>query len=168
MHEFWAQGIEAWRSPSLRNLIDIAIVALLVYEVLRLVRGTRAVQMAVGLVLVALLFQLSSWLCLSTVQWLLRNVAVYLGFAIIILFQSEIRTALTHFGKTFHLPFRHARGWSTDYGQDWYDDVVLAATTLSSEKIGALLVFERDVGLKTLVESGIQLDARACPQLLTN
>jgi diadenylate cyclase len=166
MHEFWAQGIEAWRTPSLRNVIDILIVALLIYEVLRLVRGTRAVQMAVGLVVVALLFQLSTWFGLSTVQWLLRNVAVYLGFAIIILFQSEIRAALTHFGKTFHLPFRHARGWLTDYPQDWYDDVVLAATTLSSEKIGALLVFERDVGLKTFVESGIQLDARLTYDLL--
>ena len=111
MHDFWAQGIEAWRSPSLRNVIDILIVALLIYEVLRLVRGTRAVQMAVGLGVVAVLFQLSTWFGLSTVQWLLRNVAVYLGFAIIILFQSEIRTALTHFGKTFRLPFRHARGW---------------------------------------------------------
>jgi diadenylate cyclase len=166
MHEFWAQGIEAWHSPSIRNVIDILIVALLIYEVLRLVRGTRAVQMAVGLVVVALLFQLSTWFGLSTVQWLLRNVAVYLGFAIIILFQSEIRAALTHFGKTFHLPFRHARGWATDYGQDWYDDVVLSATTLSSEKIGALLVFERDVGLKTFVESGIQLEARLTYDLL--
>ena len=117
MHEFWAQGIEAWHSPSIRNMIDILIVALLIYEVLRLVRGTRAVQMAVGLVVVALLFQLSTWFGLSTVQWLLRNVAVYLGFAIIILFQSEIRTALTHFGKTFHLPFRAFRHY-TLLGED--------------------------------------------------
>src|SRR2546425_12383128 len=99
MHELWSQLLWSWRSlelNELKNWIDIAIVAFLVYEVLRLVRGTRAVQMAVGLGLVALLYQLSIWFGLSTVQWVMRNAVVYLGFGIIVLFQHEIRTALTH------------------------------------------------------------------------
>ena len=95
MHEFWSQVLWFLNSLEVRNLVDIFIVAFLVYEVLRLVRGTRAVQMAVGLGLVALLYQLSSWLGLSTVQWVLRNAVVYLGFGIIVLFQHEIRAALT-------------------------------------------------------------------------
>ena len=163
---FGPEELWAWSWPELKDLIDILIVAFLIYEMLRLVRGTRAVQMAVGLLLVALLYQLASWTGLGTVQWVLRNAAVYFGFALIVLFQREIRTALTHFGKTFHLPFRRARRAANEYGQDWYDEVVLAATTLSSEKIGALVIFERDVGLKTYIESGIQLDARLTYDLL--
>jgi diadenylate cyclase len=153
-------------SLELKHLIDILIVAFLVYEVLRLVRGTRAVQMAVGLGLIAALYQLASWLDLSTVQWVLRNAVVYLGFGIIVLFQHEIRTALTHFGTNLPLPFFNARRRGNEYGQDWYDEVVLAATTLASEKIGALVIFERDVGLKTYIESGIRLDARLTYDLL--
>ena len=165
MRELWLQSVSFFGPFDLRSLIDIIIVAFLVYEVLRLVRGTRAVQMAVGLGLVALLYQLSTWLGLSTVQWVLRNAVVYLGFAIIVLFQHEIRAALTHFGKNFRLPFIRARR-DNEFGQDWYDEVVLAATTLSSEKIGALVIFERDVGLKTYIESGIRLDARLTYDLL--
>jgi diadenylate cyclase len=118
----------------------------------------------VGLGLVALLYQLSSWLGLGTVQWVLRNAVVYLGFAIIVLFQHEIRVALTHFGKNLRVPFLPRRG--DEFGHDWYDEVVLAATTLASDKIGALVVFERDVGLKTYIESGIRLDARLTYDLL--
>ena len=169
MHELWSQLLWSWRSlelNELKNWIDIIIVAFLIYEVLRLVRGTRAVQMAVGLGLVALLYQLSIWFGLSTVQWVMRNAVVYLGFGIIVLFQHEIRTALTHFGKNLRLPLLQAHRRANEYGQDWYDEVVLAATTLSSEKIGALVIFERDIGLKTYSESGIRLDARLTYDLL--
>jgi diadenylate cyclase len=166
MHDFWVQIVLFLRSLEWRNLLDIVIVAFLIYEVLRLVRGTRAVQMAVGLGAIALLYQASRWLGLDTVQWVMRNAVVYLGFAIIVLFNREIRTALTHFGKNFRNPLSRVRRRATDYGHDWYDEVVLAATTLSSEKVGALIVFERDVGLKTYIESGIRLDARLTYDLL--
>ena len=159
MGELWTQLLWAWQWPALRDVIDILLVAILVYEVLRLVRGTRAVQMAVGMGLVALLYQLSHWFGLTTVQWVLRNAVVYLGFAIIVLFQHEIRTALTHLGNNIRIPFLRSSRRANEYGQDWYDEVVLAATSLSSEKIGALVVFERDVGLKTYIESGVRLDA---------
>jgi diadenylate cyclase len=165
MHDFWVQIVLFLRSLEWRNLLDIVIVAFLIYEVLRLVRGTRAVQMAVGLGAIALLYQASRWLGLDTVQWVMRNAVVYLGFAIIVLFNREIRTALTHFGKNFRNPLRGVRR-ASDYGHDWYDEVVLAATTLSSEKVGALIVFEREVGLKTYIESGIRLDARLTYDLL--
>jgi len=147
-------------------VIDIIIVAVLIYELLRLVHGTRAVQMAVGLGLVGFLYELSSWLGLSTVQWVLRNAVLYLGFAVIVLFQHEIRAALTHLGSNIRIPGAgHERG-RNPFGQEWYDEVVLAATTLASEKTGALMVFERDVGLKTYIESGIRLDAKVNYDLL--
>jgi diadenylate cyclase len=122
--------------------------------------------MAVGLGLVAFLYQLSIWLELTTVQWVLRSAIFYVGFAVIVLFQHEIRAALTHLGNNFRIPFTNKKRRDNPFGQDWYDEVVLAATTLASEKIGALLVFERDVGLKTYIESGIRLDARVNYDLL--
>jgi diadenylate cyclase len=147
-------------------VIDIIIVAVLIYELLRLVHGTRAVQMAVGLGLVGFLYEVSSWLGLSTVQWVLRNAVLYLGFAVIVLFQHEIRAALTHLGSNIRLPGANRERGRNPFGQEWYDEVVLASTTLASEKTGALMVFERDVGLKTYIESGIRLDAKVNYDLL--
>ena len=102
MRELWSHTIWPWQFVGLRDVLDIIIVAILIYELLRLVHGTRAVQMAVGLVLIGLLYELSSWLGLSTVQWVLRNAVLYLGFAVIVLFQHEIRSALTHLGHLLH------------------------------------------------------------------
>lgn len=161
--ELWSQVSWVLASFELRHLIDILIVAFLIYEVLRLLRGTRAVQMAVGLVLVGLLYWLSSYFELTTVEWVMRTAAVYLGFAVIVLFQHEIRAALTHLGNNI---FLNKKRTDNPFGEEWYDEVVLAATTLSSDKTGALMVFERDVGLKTYIESGIRLDARVNYDLL--
>ncbi|MGA1367412.1 MAG: diadenylate cyclase CdaA [Blastocatellia bacterium] len=150
-------------SFEIRHLVDIAIVAFLIYEVLRLVRGTRAVQMAIGLILVGILYWLSSYFELTTVEWVIRTAAVYLGFTLIILFQREIRAGLTHLGNNFILGQKRT---NNPFGEEWYDEVVLAATTLSSEKTGALMVFEREVGLKLFIETGIRLDARVNYDLL--
>jgi diadenylate cyclase len=166
MHELWSQLVWLWQLLPISELLDILIVAVLIYEALRLVHGTRAVQMVVGLVLVAGLYELSIMLDLKTVQMLLRTATVYLGFAVIVLFQHEIRAALTHLGKNIRLPMVRTKKRLNTFGDGWYDDVVLVANTLSSEKTGALLVFERDVGLRTYIEGGIKLDARLTYDLL--
>ncbi|MFZ4985051.1 MAG: diadenylate cyclase CdaA [Blastocatellia bacterium] len=147
----------------LRDLVDILIVAFLIYEVLRLMRGTRAAQMIGGLLAFGLVYQLSLFFRLTTVELLIRTVAVYLGFGIFVLFQQEIRAALTQIGNNLTLKWKRA---DNPFGEEWYDEVVLAATTLSSEKTGALMIFERKVGLKTYIESGIRLDARVNYDLL--
>ena len=164
MYDYWTQAIWVWQKIEPIHLLDIIITSILIYEVLRLVRGTRAVQMVVGLVLVGVIYQLSTVLGLATVQWLLRYAALYLGFAVIVLFQHEIRSALTQLGNK--LSFSKSNQKANPFGQEWYDEIVLAATTLSSDKTGALMVFERDVGLKTYIESGIRLDARVNYDLL--
>jgi diadenylate cyclase len=166
MPDFVLQFGSFLRSIGWKELIDICIVAFLVYEVLRLVRGTRAVQMAAGLIAIAILYQLSRWFGLDTVEWVLRNAVVYLGFGIIVLFQRELRAALLHFGKNFRTPFLHVRRRAKAHEHSWYDDVVQAAMDLAAGKIGALIVLERDVGLKTYIESGIRLDARLTYDLL--
>ncbi len=166
MAEMLLQLSSFFRSLDWRNLLDIGIVALLIYEVLRLIRGTRAVQMTSGLVVIALLYQLARWFGLETVEWLLRNAIVYLGFGIIVLFQRELRNALLHFGRNFRMPFVQVGRRLKAHEHNWYDDVVQAAKDLASEKIGALIIVERDVGLKTYIESGIRLDARLTYDLL--
>src|SRR5258706_14640419 len=81
------------------DLVDIALVSLLIYEFLKLIRGTRAVQMAVGSLLVIGLFYISQLAPLQTLNWLVRNMLVYVAFAAIVIFQSDIRRALAHFGQ---------------------------------------------------------------------
>lgn len=148
---------------TLRNVLDIALVFGLVYVVLKLLRGTRAVPTALGMVLLALLYWFSIRQELATLEFVLRSAVLYIGVAIIVLFQAEIRQALIYFGNRFRLPSRRLPG---QLGETIYDEIVLAVTTLSSEKIGALIVIERGVGLKNLIDAGVQLDARLSYDLL--
>jgi diadenylate cyclase len=145
-------------------VLDIALVFIIVYVVLKLLRGTRAVPTVVGMVILALLYWMSVAQDLATLQFVLQwSVFVY-PFLIIVLFQSEIRQALIYFGNQLRFPMlRRTRG---QLGETIYDEIVLAATTLSSEKIGALIVVERDVGLRNLIDAGVQLDARVSYDLL--
>ena len=166
MRELWAQMHLGWGWPEIKDILDVLIVAFLIYELLRLVRGTRAVQVVLGLGLLGLLYEVSSWLEFNTLQWLLRSVVVYAGFAVVVLFQHEIRAVLTNLAKNLRLPFVKREIFDSPFGQDWYDEVVLAATTLASHKTGALIVFERDVSLKTYINSGVPLEARLTYDLL--
>ena len=144
------------------DLLDIAIVAVLIYELLVLIRGTRAVQMALSGAFLIGLFFVSRWLELETVNWVIRNLAGYVVFAIIVLFQSDIRRALAHFGRAPF--FRYfERATSTD---ETMEELVLAATTLATRRIGAIIVVERQIGLRNYIEGGIPLDAMVMHDLL--
>ena len=149
---------------TLRNVLDIALVFIIVYVVLKLLRGTRAVPTIVGLVLLALLYWLAVAQDLSTLEFVLRYAVVYIGFAIIVLFQSEIRQALIYFANRLRFPIlKRQRG---QFGGSVYDEIVLAATTLASEKTGALIVIERNIGLRNFIDAGVQLDAKISYDLL--
>lgn len=149
---------------TLRNALDIAFVFIIVYVVLKLLRGTRAVPTVVGMVILALLYWLSVSQELATLEFVLQSAAFYIGVAIIVLFQSEIRQALIYFGNRLQFPmFRRTNG---RLGETIYDEIVLAVTTLASEKTGALIVFERTVGLRNFIDAGVQLDARISYDLI--
>lgn len=151
-------------SNTLRNVLDIALVFIIVYVVLKLLRGTRAVPTIVGLVLLALLYWLAVAQDLATLEFVLRYAVVYIGFAIIVLFQSEIRQALIYFANRLRFPIlKRQRG---QFGGSVYDEIVLAATTLASEKTGALIVIERNIGLRNFIDAGVQLDAKISYDLL--
>jgi diadenylate cyclase len=144
------------------DLVDFVIVWAIVYGLLKLVRGTRAVQMAVGLLGVGLLYQISVILGLDTLQFVMRNTLLYFGFAILVIFAPEIRSALMRVGSNLG-PFRfgHAKA-----SHEAYDDIVLAAMTLSSRKVGALVVLERNVGLQNYIDTGVMLGAALSYDLL--
>src|ERR671913_24467 len=146
------------------DVLDILVVAILIYEVLKLIRGTRAVQMAVGIAAIVGLFYLSRGLQLETLNWLIRNIIGYVVFAAIVLLQADIRRALVHLGRG-KLFRRLDRKVSDD---DTVEELVVAATTLASKKIGAIVVIERSIGLRNYIESGIPLDATLTYDLLVS
>ncbi len=147
-----------------RNIADVILVFLLVYAVLKLVRGTRAAPMAAALGAFALLYWLAVKQDLETLAFILRGGLLYIGVAIIVLFQNEIRQALITFGNRFRMPF--TRKQLGQFGEGVYDEVVLASTTLSSTKTGALIVIERNIGLKNIIDGGVKLDAELSYDLL--
>jgi len=152
--------------PSLgwRDVIDIALVSLLIYEVLVLIRGTRAVQMAVGAGLAVALFYLSNILQLETVNWLIRNMVGYVVFAAIVLFQSDIRRALAHLGRA---PFFRLLA-KAESAEESIEELIVAAGLLSAKRVGAIIAIERQVGLRNYIEGGIPLDAVLTYDLLVS
>jgi diadenylate cyclase len=149
------------------DILDITIVSIVVYEVLKLIRGTHAVQMAMGIALLVGLFYLSRGLQLETLNWLIRNVAGYLVFAAIVLMQADIRRALGMIGRApiFRVFRRLDRG---DTDEDTIEELVVALRTLASKRIGAIIVLERSIGLRNYIESGIPLDAKVTYDLLVS
>ena len=137
------------------DLADILVVSVLIYEVLKLIRGTRAVQMAVGGGVLAALFYGSRWWHLDTVNWLVRNVAGYFVFGFIVLFQSDIRRALAHFGRA---PFFRYLA-KTESAEESIEELAVAASLLSAQRVGAIIAIERQIGLRNYIEGGIPIDA---------
>ena len=155
-----------WNSFSrldVRAAVDILIIAVIIYYVLVLLRGTRAAQMTVAILLLVVFFYGARWARLEMVEWLLTTLLPYFAIALIVLFQPEIRRALARAG---HNPL-----WRRFYAPDLtesHDDVLLAVNHCSQNKIGALIIFEREVGLKTYVESGVPLDSALSYDLLVS
>src|SRR5712671_5531672 len=145
---------------SVISIIDIVLVAILIYQFLVLVRGTRAAPMLVGVAALGLAFYFARLGDLRTLNWLLSTLLPFVVFALIVVFQSEIRHALANLGSRISLMR------SSSSVADVYDDIVLAANLFSQNQTGALIVIEREIGLRTYIESGVALDARLSYDLL--
>jgi diadenylate cyclase len=158
----WLNGLFTRQPIGWRDVLDIAIVAILIYEVLKLIRGTRAAQMVAGAGLMVGLLFLSQVAHLETVNWIIRNAVGYVVFAAIVLFQSDIRRALAHFGRA---PFFRllAKGHAAE---EALEEIVVAAGMLSKDRVGAIIAIEREIGLRNYIESGIPLDATLTYDLL--
>ena len=149
-----------WPHMTRSSVLDLLLVAVLIYGVLRLIRGTRAALMLLGVAGLGLAMEFVRVGQLSTLNWLMTKLLPYAGFTLIVLFQGEIRQALARLGGILVL----SRGNSAV--ADAYDDIVMAAHQFARNRTGALIVIEREVGLRTFIESGVALDARLSYDLL--
>lgn len=144
-----------------RDAVDVLAVALIAYFLLRIIRGTRAVQMVLGILAIFLVYEISVSLKLVALRTILRQLVFYLPFAVIVLFARELRQALATFGRT---PFF---AWFSGYhAEETISDIVLAVTSLSARRVGGLIVLERREGLKTYIENGVRLDSSVSYDLL--
>jgi diadenylate cyclase len=144
------------------DLADILVVWFLIYQVLKLIRGTRAVQMALGGGMLVALFYGSRWAHLETVNWLIRNLAGYIAFGVIVLFQSDIRRALAHLGRA---PFFRYFA-KPESAEETVEELVVATNMLATQRTGAIIAIERQIGLRNYIEGGIPLDANLTYDLL--
>ncbi len=159
----WPFPIRMW------DLVDIVIVALVIYQVLMLIRGTRAVQLVVGLAVLFAAYVVSRSLGLYTLQWLLSYVGLVVPIALLVLFQPELRRMLEQLGRGgVSLVGLTPHGLDREAAIRLVNDVARAARILGSRKIGALMVLERQVGLQDFIETGIRVDAVVSVQLLIN
>jgi diadenylate cyclase len=147
--------------PWIRHLLDVSIVSVIIYRMLLLVRGTRAVPMLWGLTLLVLLYLIAVPLGLVTLAWLLNSFLSAIILVVVILFQDELRRGLTKVGLQ---PLLRK---NNDTVQRTIEDVSLVATKLAKDRVGALIVIKRNVGLDEFVEDAVILDARLNRKLLT-
>jgi diadenylate cyclase len=154
------QFAAAWPHVSVISVIDVVLVAFVIYELLALIKGTRAALMLVGVAAMGLVFYLSRLGNLTTLNWLISTLLPYTVFALIVVFAAEIRQALARLGRG--LTFSRTAGSEADA----YDDIVLAANLFCQNQTGALIVIEREIGLRTYIESGVPLDAHLSYDLL--
>ncbi len=142
------------------DLLDIGVVAYVIYKVIMLVRGTRAMQMLVGLGVVLVTMVAARWLHLVTIHWIIQSFLASLILVIIILFQSDIRKALARMGRGPLLVSGHEQAAAT------LEEVARTAVALASRMTGALIVLERRIGLADYVDTGVRLDAKVSRELL--
>ncbi len=145
---------------TMTTAFDILIVAILIYQFILIVRGRRAAHILAGVGILALVYVGSIWLRLELLRTILATLAPYTAIALIVMFQSELRRIMARLGRR---PFF---GISRLERREVADEILLALPRLSQQRIGALIVVERKIGLKTFIESGVSIDALISRDLL--
>jgi len=143
--------------------LDILVVAIILYSFLRLIKDTRAYQMAIGLAMIGLVYAVTGWARLSVSHRLIQSFTTYMIIAIIVLFQGEIRRLLSGLGsRWFRRPF------TLRSLEEKLEDLFLAVEYLSQKKVGALIAVEKDISLKVYAERGTKVDGVLSKDLLVN
>ncbi|TOZ06052.1 TIGR00159 family protein [Levilactobacillus brevis] len=147
------------------NLLDILVVWFVIYELIVMLRGTKAIQLFRGVILILIVRFISAYLGLNTVSWLVDQVINWSVIAIIIVFQPEIRRGLEHLGRgSLFVRVRH----ENEAANKVIDGLDKAIQYMSKRRIGALITIQRDTGLEDYIETGIDLDAELTGELLIN
>lgn len=169
MHDLISEILSTFSRFTLSSALDIAIVAIIFYGVLMLVRGTRADQVLRGVILLFIFFSImASLFHLTMVDWLLHNSPVVLLVAIPIIFQPELRRALEQVGRTSALINRPLATLSTPLQTSSVDEIVDAVQRLAERHYGALVVLEGATGLEDFVRSGTRIDGEVTSDLIVN
>ncbi|TJX14051.1 TIGR00159 family protein [Tissierella creatinini] len=161
------QFINIFSNIRMRDVMDVLIVAAVIYKLYKLLRETRAEQLAKGIVILLILTKVSEWMELYTINWILNNAMTVGTLALLIVFQPELRRGLEYIGRSRLLSksFVEIRGESLS---NVVDEIVDAAASLSRQKIGALIVMEKQTGLNEVVETGTRIDGLVSSDLLIN
>ncbi|WP_163336862.1 diadenylate cyclase CdaA [Desulfopila sp. IMCC35008] len=151
--------IEVFSYLRWQDLLDILVVAFIIHQLISIIRGTRSVQMVVGLGVLSVVYFLAKIFDLSALMWLMQTFLSSILLIVIIVFQQDVRRALTQVGKT---PFQK----TMDVAEKDLDEIIRSVFYLSKRRIGALMIIERETGLQEFVESGFKLDAQLSKELL--
>ncbi len=143
--------------------VDIGIITFLIYRLLQILRGSRAIQMVIGLAVIMVAYFLSRALGLLTLNWILDNFLASIILVIIVIFQSDIRRALTQVGTA---PLFSSAEKMVQHSADIIEEIAQAAVALAGKRVGGLIVWEREVGLNEYMEIGTRLDARVSRELM--
>lgn len=152
--------------PGLSDIIDIILVTVLVYQLLKMTRDTRGSAVLKGLLLLLIIVGISNLLGLTALNWLLMQVLNNGALVLVILFQPEIRKALEQIGRGARIE----KGRQNDHDESMrvVDDIIQCVTKLSRRRVGALIVFEQKTGLKDIIDNGISIDGAISAGLLEN
>ncbi len=149
----------------IRDILDVAIVAFVIYKGTKLVRETRAVQLIKGIIILLLAMQVSGWLSLNAINFLLVNTVQVGMVALLVVFQPELRRALEKVGRSSIGKILNSSG--SENGTT-IANVVTAACAMQSTKTGALIVFEREIKLADVAKTGIAINSDVSPELIIN
>ncbi|MFF2886091.1 diadenylate cyclase CdaA [Paenibacillus sp. NPDC057967] len=150
----------------LKDIIDVGIVSYIIYKLILLVRGTRAVQLLKGIFVLVATWAISTWFNLYTLKWLMNQMFTWGIITVVIIFQPELRRALEQLGRG-NL-FSRTSSLERNALSEQLEEVIRAVQHMSKRKIGALIVFERKTGVTELIESGIPMESRITSELLMN
>jgi diadenylate cyclase len=161
----YLQLLEVIRHIGPIEIVDVAVVAFVLYQLLRLLRGTQGTQIVVGLILLAVLGVISTSLNLVLLSWLFRNATLYIVIAILLIFQPELRRAMDQLGRIGRLGRPLSRFNARQYNQA-ISETIRAAERLSVKRTGALIAFEREVGLEDYAATGVRINGEVSAEML--
>ena len=162
---FWTQLTQVTQHLGPVEIVDVAVVAFLLYQLLRLLRGTQGIQILVGLILLAVVGILSTTFNLILLSWLFRNATFFIIIAVIVIFQPELRRAFDQLGRIGHVGRPLSRFNSRQYNQA-ISEAIRATERLSTKKTGALIAFEREVGLEDYAATGVRINGEISAEML--
>jgi diadenylate cyclase len=165
IQQFFQQLGEVMRHIPLIEVIDVAVVAFLLYQLLRLLRATQGTQILVGLVLLAVVGVVAARFNLILLSWLFKNATFFIVIGVIVMFQPELRRALDQIGRIGHIG-RPLSNYNARLYSQAVSEAIRAAERLSARHTGALIAFEREVGLEDYAATGVRINGEISAEML--